>query len=353
MSAPTIPVAMCGLGRWGPNLLRNLRENPRCRVAALCDSDEGALMAAAALHQGARLHRSVEEVAGDGEIRAAVVATPAGLHRGHVETLLDAGKDVLVEKPLAMTLADATALLELARERGRVLMVGHTFLFNPAVERVKREIDNGTIGRLQLILAQRLSLGQIRADCNALWNLAPHDISILLHWIGAMPASVTARGIAFHEGHRQEDIALCVLEFPGRVMASVQVSWLNPVKVRQMTIVGTDRMMSYDDVNTENPVMLYDQGVREVGTGDPEGSFERFRLQVRRGETTPLPVEAAEPLAREVAHFLDCIDTRAEPRGSGAEALAVTSVLEALDQSLKAGGAPVTPRPVDHAGASR
>lgn len=353
MKKPVISVAMCGLGRWGPNLLRNLRENPRCRVAALCDREEGALAAAAPHHEGARLHRTVGDVAADPDIQAAVVATPAGLHREHAELLLRAGKDVLVEKPLAMTLADASFLVALARAEGRVLMVGHTFLFNPSVRRAKREIDSGSLGRLQLVLAQRLSLGQIRSDCNALWNLAPHDISILLHWIGRMPDSVTARGIAFHEGHKQEDIALCVLEFPGRVMASVQVSWLNPVKVRHMTVVGSERMLSYDDVNTEAPLVLHDQGVKEVPAYPPEGSFERFQLQVRRGGSRVLEVGAEEPLALEVDHFLECVGTRSEPKGSGAEALAVISVLEALDESLKAGGAPVAPQFVPFPGGSQ
>lgn len=345
MTAP-IPIAMCGLGRWGPNLLRNLRENPGCEVLALCDRDGEALKATQRLHPNARVYKDVSEVAADPAIRAAVVATPAGLHPDHVALLLEAGKDVLVEKPLAMTLAEAVRLEELARARGLVLMVGHTFLFNPSVRRVKREIEDGTLGDLQLILAERLSLGNIRSDCNALWNLAPHDVSILLHWLGMLPERVSARGLAFHERHSQEDIALCVLEFPNRVMASIQVSWLNPVKVRRMTVVGSSRMLTYDDVNTEAPLTLYDQGVREVAQKDPEGSFERFKLEVRRGEARPLPVEHAEPLAVEVAHFLECISKRTQPLGSGVEALRVTSVLEALDLSLRKGGESVIPHPV-------
>ncbi|MCC5877812.1 MAG: Gfo/Idh/MocA family oxidoreductase [Candidatus Sumerlaeia bacterium] len=352
MTTKPIPVAMCGLGRWGPNLLRNLRENPCCTVAALCDRDQGSLDATAPLHPGVRVYTSIGDVAADEGIRAAVVATPAGLHHDHVSLLLESGKDVLVEKPLAMTLGEATKLVDRARELGRILMVGHTFLFNPAVRRVKSEIDNGTLGDLHLILAQRLSLGSIRTDCNALWNLAPHDISILLHWLGRLPDRVSARGIAFHEGHKQEDIALCVLEFPGRVMASIHVSWLNPVKVREMTIVGSNRMLTYNDVNTAEPLVLHDQGVSEVPLMDPEGSFERFQLQVRRGESKPLAVDQAEPLALEVDHFLDCITTRREPIGSGTEALRVSSVLEALDLSLKRGGETVVPQPVTE-GASK
>lgn len=333
-----IRVAMCGLGQWGPNLLRNLRQNPGFEVAALCDRDAKRLEEQREASPAAKLYRDVEQVAADPTIAAAVVATPAGLHEEHVRLLLESGKDVLVEKPLAMTLKGARALVTLAEDRGRVLMAGHTFLFNSAVQRVRREIASGTLGELQLILAQRMSLGHVRSDCNALWNLAPHDISILLYWLGTMPVSVSAHGVAFHEGHAQEDIALCVLEFPGRVMASLQVSWMNPVKVRQMTVVGSRRMLVYDDVNAKEPLTLYDQGIEEQGRRDPSGSFENFRLGIRRGPQSVLPVEQVEPLAAEVAHFLECLRSRKVPRGSGQEAIAIVSVLEALGHSMKLSG---------------
>ncbi len=173
---------MCGLGQWGPNLLRNLRENPDCEVAVLCDADSTRLKEFAEFHPDADLVSSVEEVAARTDIEAVVLATPAGLHGAQVALLLNSGKDVLVEKPLALTVQESRSLVELARSRSRVLMVGHTFLFNPAVRQVRSEIEKGTLGTPKLILAQRLSLGRIRGDVNALWNLAPHDISILLAW---------------------------------------------------------------------------------------------------------------------------------------------------------------------------
>jgi len=341
MSNP-VAVAMCGLGQWGPNLLRNLGQNRRARVVALCDASPKRLADFAPLHPGARLLASVGEVAADGEIEAVILATPAGLHEEQVRLLLDSGKHVLVEKPLAMSLAAARPLVELARKNARLLMVGHTFLHNPAVRRVKQEIEAGTLGRLNLLTAQRLSLGRIREDCNALWNLAPHDVSILLYWLGAMPIRVSARGMAFHEGHQQEDVALCHLEFPGRVLASIQVSWLNPVKMRQITVVGSQRMLVYDDIDTAAPVVLYDQRAEEVAA-PPEGSLERFRLQVRSGPKSVLPVESTEPLALEIDHFLECVRTGAEPIGSGEEALRITAVLEACDRSMKANGATLEP----------
>jgi len=343
MSAPRIRVAQCGLGQWGPNLLRNLAQNPGAEVAALCDPDATRLDIFARQHPAARVYTDVAQVAADPAIHAAVLATPAGLHGEHALMLLRAGKDVLVEKPLAMTLRAARSLVEEARRLGRVLMVGHTFLFNESVKRTKHEIESGTLGKLQLILAQRLSLGRIRQDCNALWNLAPHDVSILLHWLGAMPVSVSARGIAFREGHTQEDFALCVLEFPNRVIASIQVSWLNPVKIRQMTIVGTERMLVYDDVDDANPLTLFHQRIEEVSVPAAEGTLERYRLAVRPGESQSLPVPGKEPLSEEIAHFLDCIRTRAMPIGSGVDALRVMSVLEACDWSIKHGGAPRIP----------
>lgn len=333
-----IKVAHCGLGKWGPNLLRNLGQNPKCEVVALCDLDKARLAEFGKQHPNALSIQSVEEIAANDSIQAAVLATPAGLHATQVRLLLEAGKDVLVEKPLAMGLDEAAELVSLAKERGSVLMVGHTFLFNPAVRRVKEEISKGALGDLQLVLAQRLSLGRIREDCNALWNLAPHDVSILLYWLGQMPLSVSARGIAFRERHRQEDFALCVLEFPNRVTASIQVSWLNPVKIRQMTIVGSERMLLYDDVNREQPLTLYHQRVEEVPKPGTEGSFEGYQLQVQPGREEALDVEDTEPLRAEVDHFLDCIRTRETPIGSGHEALRIMSVLDACDRSLKNGG---------------
>lgn len=346
MTASPIRVAQCGLGQWGPNLLRNLAQNDGCVVGGLCDASEARLNEFAERHPGAKRVQRVEDIAALDDIQAVVLATPAGLHAQHVRLMLESGKDVLVEKPLAMTLAEARELNALAEKLGRVLMVGHTFLFNPSVIETKRQIEQGVLGDLQLILAQRLSLGRIRADCNALWNLAPHDISILLYWLDAMPTSVSARGIAFRERHAQEDFAFCVLEFPGRVMASVQVSWLNPVKVREMTVVGSERMLVYDDVNGEAPLALYHQGVEEVSLRDPDGSFERYQLRVKPGDKEVLPVEKGEPLAAEIAHFIHCVDTREIPRGSGKQALRIMSVLEALDQSLKQYGAPLVPEEV-------
>lgn len=348
MSAPgPVRVAQVGLGEWGPNLLRNLGANAACRVVALCDRDKGRLAEFAKAHPAARVCGDIAAVAADSEIDAVVLATPAGLHAEHVRLMLDAGKDVLVEKPLALELGAARELVSRAESAGRVLMVGHTFLFNSAVRRVKEELDAGRLGRLQLILAQRLSLGRIREDCNALWNLAPHDISILLYWVSEMPLSVSARGMAFHEGRSREDFALCVIEFPGRVMASVQVSWMNPVKVREMTLVGSGGMLLYDDVSTEAPLTLYDRRLEEVARpGGPNGSLEEFQLQIRRGAESRLPVPRREPLAEEVDHFLNCVRTREKPIGSGVEALRIMSVLEACDRSMKLGGRAVTPEAV-------
>lgn len=337
---------MVGLGNWGPNLLRNFRENPACRVTALCDANAARLAEFRALLPDAAHVTDIAQVAAL-PVEAVVVATPAGFHAAQVRLLLEAGKDVFVEKPLALSLGEARALVRRARELGRVLMVGHTFLFNPAVLRAGELLDAGMLGRLKVILAQRLSLGHIREDVNALWNLAPHDISILLHWLKAMPTRVWAHGGAFFPGQVQEDLALCHLEFPGGIHASVQVSWLAPVKVRAMTLVGTERMLVYDDVNTERPLLLYHKGASEVPRTLPDGSLAGYRLQVRQGAEEPVAVDWREPLAVEAAHFLDCVRSRREPTGAGAMALQVTSTLEALDRSLKAGGAAVEPEPID------
>lgn len=340
---PPVRVAMAGLGSWGPNLLRNLRENPRCAVVALCDRSPAALAALRPLHPQARLHDSVESLASDPAVDAVVLATPAGLHERQALLLLEAGKDVLVEKPLALSLEGAMRLDRRARQLGRVLMTGHTFLFNNAVRRTRELIADGTLGPLKFVTAARLSLGRIRTDCNVLWNLAPHDVSILLHWFGELPTLVSARGYALHPGHRQEDLVFATLEFPGGRVATIQLSWLNPVKVRQMTIVGSRCMLVYDDVDTARPLMLFHGGVEEVAVPDPGGSFERFQLRVRQGISEPVAVAPAEPLAQEIDHFLDCLESRAEPIGSGLEGLRVISVLEALQRSIEQKGAAVAP----------
>lgn len=338
-------IAMVGLGQWGPNLLRNLRANHGVTVSHLCDLDEKRLQEFASLCPDATQTRNFSAVL-NSSADAVLLATPAGSHEAQVEAALLTGKDVFVEKPLAMTLKGASRLVRLARDRGRVLMVGHTFLFNPAVNKVRELLAAGTLGRLQFILAQRMSLGRIRDDCNALWNLAPHDVSILLHWIGAMPLSVSAHGLPFFDGQVQEDVAFCTLQFPGRVLATIQVSWLAPLKVREMTVVGSERMLRYDDVNTESSLTLFHRGATEVPQSAPDGSFDRFRLQVRHGGEEPIPIEHTEPLAVEIAEFLRCLSTRETPAGSGDDALRITSVLEALDRSLKSGGMPCIPTPI-------
>ncbi|MCC6547591.1 Gfo/Idh/MocA family oxidoreductase [Candidatus Sumerlaeota bacterium] len=345
MTNVPVSVAVCGLGEWGPNLLRNLLQNELCHVTALCDRDKARATEYARIHNIKSVYDSVDHVALDPYVNAVILATPAGFHEEQVRTLLDAGKDVLVEKPLALTLDGARDLVKLARAKDRILMPGHTFLFNSVVRRVKRELNAGTLGKLNLILAQRMSLGRVREDCNALWNLAPHDISILLYWLDMMPVTVTARGIAFHEGYKQEDIALCILEFPGTI-ASVQVSWMNPVKVRQMTLVGSQRMLIYDDVSRDRPLTLYDQRIEEVPRVHGKGTMEEFELRARRGAETSITVEQREPLAEEVSHFLYCVDSREQPLCGGDQALRVMSVLEACQRSLRNGGQAMTPEPV-------
>lgn len=340
---PIINVAHCGLGKWGPNLLRNLGENAQCQVVALCDPDKDRLKEFGQRYPQARLYTDVAQVAADPDIQAVILATPAGLHHDQAKLVLESGKDALVEKPLAMDIESAAQLVRLAREQQRVLMVGHTFLFNSAVRKVKEEIDAGTLGDLQLILARRLSLGRIRSDCNALWNLAPHDVSILLYWLGVMPERVTARGIAFHENHQQEDYVECLLEFPNRVAASIQVSWMNPVKVRDMTVIGSQQMLTYDDVDQKAPLTLHNKRVEEVERCNADGSFEAYQLEIRPGDSESLTVDQAEPLAAEIAHFLHCVQTREEPTGSGQEALRIMSVLDACNRSIKEGGNPIKP----------
>jgi len=331
-----IAVAVVGTGDWGANLVRNFASLPGARLTALCDSDPERLKRTAARFTGVRALERVEDVAADPEIQAVVVSASAASHHMLARTLLMAGKDVFVEKPLALSVADAEELVRLAATHQRILMVGHLLLYHPAVRYLKDLVQKGELGDPYYVTSQRLNLGKVRRDENALWSFAPHDLSVILYLLGAEPIDVTARGEAFLQPG-VEDVVFLHLRFPQGRMAHVHVSWLDPHKIRRFMVVGSRKMAVFDDMEASEKIRIYDKGVDRVG----EIVSYSEALTVRSGDITIPRVDLQEPLRLECLHFLECVRERRTPLSDGASGLAVVRVLAAAQASLERGGAPV------------
>lgn len=332
-----VRIGLVGYGYWGPNLARNFHQLPEAWLVACADAD------AARLSEVARLYPSIQQTASDARalmenptLDALVIATPARSHFQLVSQALEAGKHVLVEKPLALTGADARALIECARKNKRVLMVGHTFEYNPAVWKIQELLDAGALGELYYIYTNRVNLGRVQTDINALWSIAPHDVSILLHLLKAMPLSVSAHG-AMYVNRGIEDVIFALLQFPKNIVGHIHASWLDPSKTRQMTFVGSEKMIVYDDVDPEAKLKIYDKGVYKRGD-----AFGEFQLRVRSGDLYIPKIDLTEPLKYECAHFLECIRENKTPRTDGENGWRVVRVLEAAQQSLDQNGATVS-----------
>lgn len=329
-------VALVGLGYWGSKLLRNLvtLKGPGAVVAV--DSHVDRLVTASAAHPGVHFAASIDAVVADDEVGAVLVATPLESHFELARAALAAGKHVFVEKPLASSSADAVELARMADARRLTLMVGHTFLFSPRVERIAEYLDKGEMGQVHYVLSSRLNLGLHRSDANVIWDLAPHDFSIIFHLLKEMP--VLAQTMA-HSVVRPgiPDVAFINLTFPSAAIAQVTVSWLAPRKERQTVLVGQHNMTVYDDTNADEPIKVYDKGV--VVPESPD--FGENQLTYRYGNVVAPHVPAHEPLARELTHFLDCVDGAHPCRSNGWFGVQVVRALEAADQSWRRGGVPV------------
>ncbi|MEO3744521.1 Gfo/Idh/MocA family oxidoreductase [Plantactinospora sp. B5E13] len=333
----TEKLGLVGFGYWGTNLARNLDKLAQSRWHYLVDSSPERRHTAAERYPQVTATDDLDLVLDDPEVVALVIATPAPSHAPLARRALAAGKHVFVEKPLAMSLADAVALAEAAERANLVLMVGHTFEYVPAVERMREYIRSGEIGDVLYLHSQRLNLGRIQSDLHTFWSIGPHDVSIANHLLGTDPRWVAAQGGRYlHDG--VEDVMFVTVGYPGDIVAHMHVSWLDPAKTRRTTVVGTRRMLVYDDLNPTARLTIFDKGADPV---DPDGTGVRhYRL---RDEAVHVPVLAtAEPLALELAHFLDCVRTGARPRTDGWNGARVVAVLEAADASLRAGGATVT-----------
>jgi len=332
-----VKVGVVGCGYWGPNLARNLSQTSDCEVAVLCDLSEQRLLHMQRLHAGARITRRFEDLLEDPEVNAIVVAVPLGQHYSMARRSLEAGKHVFVEKPLATSSAECQELAALAESRGLVLMVGHTFHFSPAVNRMKEIIESGDIGTVRYITARRLSLGLFQKDYNVAWDLAPHDLSIILHLLEESPQTVSCHGSS-HVTRGVEDVTSMYLTFDRGCCAFVQSSWLDPKKVRQMTVVGSRRMIVYDDTEPLEKLRIYDARVDVPPHYD---TFAEFTYSYHHGDVYVPYIKQDEPLKIQCRHFIECIREGIQPITGGPEGLEIVRILEAANRSMRKNGASV------------
>ena len=336
--ADRLAVAVVGCGYWGPVLARNFASCPLTAVTAVCDQDSTRLGKATVFAPQARPHRDVREVFDDPDIDAVAIATPVGTHARLATQALEAGKHVLVEKPLATSVREAEALVRKAKEARRVLMVDHTFVFSPAVRKIKELIDAGELGEIYYIDSVRINLGLFQNDINVIWDLAPHDLSIVDHLLGRPPKSVASMGSS-HTGGELEDVAYLNLDFGDNLLASFHVNWLSPVKVRHLIVGGSKKGLVYNDLNPWEPIKVYDRGIT-VSAGPEER--RGFLVSYRTGDIWSPHVEPEEPMQNVVRHFAECCRDGKVPATSGEAGLRVVRILEAAQRSIKAQGGRIT-----------
>ncbi|HTL67696.1 MAG TPA: Gfo/Idh/MocA family oxidoreductase [Lacunisphaera sp.] len=329
-SSPTpVRIGVIGFGQWGPNHVRNFQMIDGAEVVRVGDSSETRLKAARKLFRDVQFTTSAADITHAKDVDAVVIATPTGTHHALVKAALEAGKDVLCEKPLARTSAECRELMELAAKHGRILMVGHVFLYNPGVLHLKVDLDRGELGRIYYMDAVRTNLGPVRTDVGAIFDLASHDISIFNFLLGALPLEVSATGNCVLQKN-VEDVGFLTLQYPGNVVCHAHTSWLNPRKVRQLTIVGDHKMAVWDDMNNLEPIRYYDKGV----TADHYASFGEFHMILRDGQITIPKVKLSEPLMKQDAEFVECVRSRRTPASDGRMGLAVVLAMEAALASL-------------------
>lgn len=334
-------VAVIGAGYWGPNLIRNLNEAPGAEPVAVADLSQERLDGIRKRFPAVRLTTDHTTLVDDANVDAVAIATPVNTHRALVEQALAAGKHVFVEKPLAATSADAEAMVRAAEKAGRTLMVGHTFVYNPAVVTVRTLIENGELGRVNYVDSQRVNLGLHQFDINVLWDLGPHDVSISLYWLAEEPEWVQCIGACYVQPEI-EDVVFLTMGFPSGALAHAHLSWLAPSKLRTMTVIGSKKMAVYDDVHPQERVKVYDFGVESL-------DGEELRRSYRAGDIHSPRVPITEALQLEMRHFIDCVRTGKKPRSDGEAGLRVVRVLEAGMRSLRSGGARVSYRPAPQA----
>jgi predicted dehydrogenase len=333
----SLTVAIIGAGRWGPNLIRNFDSDPRTTVGWVIDQSPERRSQVSLRFPGVAVGANYAEALEDPTIDAVVIATPATTHFDIASRFIESGRHCFVEKPLATSLEDATKLCIKAEEMDVVLAVGHVFLYNPAILRVKRYLEEGDVGEIRYVSLVRTNLGPPGIDVNVAWDLATHDVSIANYWLGSPPVSVIAAGGSWIEPEK-EDTVFAVLRYPEGALVHINVSWLNPVKTRAITVVGSRKMVTIDDINLDEPVRIYDKGI------DPEpnefiDSFGAFRATIRNGDVTIPRIPGREPLREECLAFIDAALGGSPPVSSGRSALPVIATIEAIEASMRDRGA--------------
>jgi predicted dehydrogenase len=330
-------VGVIGAGYWGPNIVRNLHEAPGAEPVAVADLSPERLEAIRKRFPAMRVTTDYHDLLDDKTLDSVCIVTPVGTHRKLAEEAFAAGKHVFVEKPLAGNVGDAEAIVRASERAGRTLMVGHTFVYNPAVVAVKEILASGTIGAIHYVDSQRVNLGQHQFDINVLWDLGPHDVSITLYWLDEEPEWVQCTGACFVQP-TIEDVVFLMIGFPSGAIAHAHLSWLAPSKLRTMTVTGSQKMVIYDDVQAVEKVKVYDQGVERL-------EHDELRRSYRAGDIHSPRVPVTEALQVEMRHFIECVRDGKKPRSDGAAGLHVVRVLEAGMRSLRSGGARVAYRP--------
>lgn len=332
-----VTVAVVGVGGWGKNIARNYAQMPRAYLKYVCDLNSDQL-ADIQIQLGVdNTTTEFDDLVRDPEVEAIIIATPAPTHYEFCRRALLAGKDVYVEKPFVLSTEHAQEIVSLADEHDRILMVGHLLEYHPVVRELRRMISSGELGDILYIYSQRLNLGTVRQDENALWSFAPHDISVILYLLGLSPSDVSARGQAYLQPG-VEDVVFLALNFGGTAMGHVHVSWLDPHKVRRITIVGSKRMAVFDDLEPNEKLKIYDKGA-ELNTD--YDSFAEY-VGLRFGDITVPYIKVGEPLRIECEHFMKCVRERKTPLSDGEDGLRVVQVLEAAKESLEKNGSPVS-----------
>jgi predicted dehydrogenase len=332
-----IVVGVVGCGYWGPNLVRNFKSLPNCELRAMCDLSQARLNHMRGLYPDVEGVTDFPHMLNGVGVDAVVVAAPVKHHFPLAKAALLAGKHTLIEKPMASSSAECEELIEIAQSKGLVLMVGHTFLYSAAVRKIAEIVQAGDLGEIRYINSRRLNLGLFQKDINVAWDLAPHDISIILHILEEFPQVVNCQGNA-HVTPGIEDVTNISLTFRHKRFATIQSSWLEPRKVREMTIVGTRRMIVYDDLETNEKIRIYDTRVERPPHHD---TFAEFHYSYHYGDIYIPYLKQEEPLRGECQHFLECIEKGTEPLTSGHKGLDLVRILEAASTSLKNQGAPV------------
>jgi predicted dehydrogenase len=324
----TVSVGVVGLGYWGPNLARNFDALPDSRLTWICDGDAARLERVSASFPNARATGAFEELLADPDLDAVVIATPVPTHADLARQALEAGKHVFVEKPLAQSVADAESVTAAAAASGRVLMVGHLLEYHPGLVRLKELVDSGELGEIHYIYGNRLNLGKLRADENALWSLGAHDVSVVLRLADEEPLECHAFGESYMQGGI-EDVVFCFLRFPSGVAAHLHLSWLDPHKERRFTVVGSKRMATFDDMALDQKLTVYDKGFDQ-----PYNSYGEYIA--RSGDVWSPRIPNDEPLRLECSHFVECVREGRQPLSDAESGLRVVRVLEDLQHSLDA-----------------